>query len=118
MTVSAIQKNKVIAASNCGKRPTIHVRSEKVQPVVAPFVQGKIEPLCPEIFGGKVRTVRRQLAESTYDTKRRLDVAFDRLLDELFGQEDKTRTMTVCRHFMRSPSGLFTGGKRMENSDC
>ncbi len=96
MTVSAMQNNKVIAASNSGERPTIHVRSEKVQLVVAPFVPGKIEPLCPEIFGGKIRTVRRQLAEGTYDTKRQLDVAFDRLLDELFGQEDKTRTLTVC----------------------
>ncbi len=89
MTISAIQNNKTIAASKGRERSSIHVHSEKVQPVVAPFVPGKIEPRRQEIFNGKVRTVRQQLTEGRYDTKGRLDVAFDRLLDELFGEKDK-----------------------------
>jgi hypothetical protein len=95
MTVLAIQNNKTIAASKGRERSSKHVHSEKAQTTVAPFVPGKIELLCPEIFNGKVRTVRQQLTEGRYDTKGRLDIAFDRLLDELFGKEDKTRIPTL-----------------------
>jgi hypothetical protein len=62
----------------------INVNSEKVQLEVARIVPERIEPVCPEILNFKVNTVRQQLSGGAYDERRRLDIAFDRLLDELF----------------------------------
>lgn len=97
MTVSTIQNNKTIVTSKGRERSSKHVHSEKVQPRVAPLVPGKNEYRFQEAFSGKVRTVRQQLTEGRYDTKGRLDIAFDRLLDELFGKEDKTRILPFYR---------------------
>lgn len=37
----------------------------------------------PELRGDRVEAVRRQIAEGTYETRERLNVAVERLLDEI-----------------------------------
>jgi negative regulator of flagellin synthesis FlgM len=39
----------------------------------------------PEIRHERVEEIRRQIAEGTYDTPERLELALDRMFDEFFG---------------------------------
>lgn len=69
----------------------------KKSPAITPYrVQGETELLSPPGCEGKVLRIRQQLAEDKYDFNRRLNAAFDKLLDELFGREDTAIRMAVC----------------------
>jgi hypothetical protein len=63
--------------SDCGFGNRFHGR------IIASVLQ-KIHSL-PPVRKKKILKVRQQLAEGTYDIDRRLDVALDRLLEELIG---------------------------------
>jgi hypothetical protein len=70
------------------------VRGKKTQPGTTHCVQIGVGSPSPEICGEKVLHLRQLLAEGKYDFDNRLNVAFDKLLDELFGQERETRSLT------------------------
>ena len=71
------------------------VRGRKGPAIIPYRVQGGTGLSSPAICEEKVVHIRQQLAENKYDFDRRLDAAFDKLLDELFGQEDATRSLAV-----------------------
>ena len=70
------------------------VRGKK-GPVIIPYrVEGGTGLSSPATCEEKVLHIRQQLAEDRYDINGRLEVAFDKMLDELFGHESRTRAFT------------------------
>lgn len=66
--------------------PSVQAGSPRDQVEISPLGQmldgiGRL----PEIRHERVEEVRRQIAAGTYETPEKLDVALDRLLDELHG---------------------------------
>ncbi len=94
MLVFAKKKDEMIPNERNTKIPTSDVLGKKTQPGITHGVQIGIGSPSPETCGEKVLHIRQQLAEGKYDIDKRLNVAFDNLLDELFGQESKTRSLT------------------------
>jgi hypothetical protein len=94
MFVLAGQSDGTIADEKSTETTMNDVRGKKTQPGTTHGVQIGVGSPSPQICGEKVLHIRQQLAAGKYDFDKRLNVAFDKLLDELFGQESKTRSLT------------------------
>jgi hypothetical protein len=94
MFVLAGQSDETIADEKSIETTMNDVRDKKTRPGTTHCLQIGVGSPSPEICGEKALHIRQQLAEGKYDFDERLNVAFDKLLDELFGQERKTRSLT------------------------
>lgn len=94
MSVSAGERNKAIVASTNAARLTGGTRNREMQQKASRCAASETAIQLPRLCDGKVRSIRHQLSEDRYDINRRLEVAFDKLLDELFGHESRARIFT------------------------
>lgn len=94
MLVFANQEDKMIQGERNTETPINDVRGKKTQQGTTHDAQIGIGPLSPEICGEKVLHIRQQLTEGKYNFDKRLNIAFDKLLDELFGQDSDTKSLT------------------------
>ena len=84
MSILSQQKDGVtIIAENTDSNSDCGLGSKSHGRIIASALQ-KIR-LLPSVRKEKILKVRQQLAEGTYDIDRRLDVALDRLLEDLIG---------------------------------
>lgn len=94
MLVFPKKQDELVAVEKSTETAMNDVRGKKTQPGTTHCVQTGVGPPSPEICGEKVLHIRQELAESKYDFDKRLNVAFDMLLDELFGQDSETGSLT------------------------
>jgi hypothetical protein len=94
MLVFAKEEDNATMVERSIETPMDDVRGKKMQPGTIHGVQKGVGSPSPEICEEKVLHIRQQLGEGKYDFDKRLNIIFDKLLDELFGQDRKTRSLT------------------------
>jgi anti-sigma28 factor (negative regulator of flagellin synthesis) len=77
------KRGEVNAAEKGTKTTMGDVRGKKVQPGTIHGLMKRIGSPSSEMRKEKVRGIRRQLAEGKYDIDKRLNIAFDKLFEDL-----------------------------------